>query len=293
MEGSLQELAKALECPCCYETPRPDTSVVGICKNGHTTCQPCGSTIVDRSGPCPVCRHNSFNVIKGHKLATSIIQILATFIVFKCKHDHCTTRLIGNMIVQHEKECSHKPIQCPRANCQFQGGLYRFLSGMHNCVIVCPVIEATYSWMFALNISYVYSLDCNMAQVSQKFKPIVLKGVTPEGFESCAYINIASRNDAILIYSGWLNKKNHMSEEHQNIKIEINAYVNSKAGRVGQFVSQYPKYEGEKIKDDTDGILLTRETLYNWSEWSCLHICEECNKRRRKPHMHLEVKISF
>lgn len=291
MDDVVRNLSKVLECVCCYEEPRPDTSTVGLCVNGHVTCEPCGTNLIETSKPCPICRQD-FSVTRGNKIVSTILENVSQHMMYHCKHDHCTTRLSGDAILQHEKECSHKPISCPRNNCQFRGGIYRFLEGMHKCVTVCRVSEPTNSWRFALNINLVYSVDYNLAKISDKFKPVVLKG-SADGFQSCAYINIASKNDAILIYSGWLNQKSHMSEEHQNVRVEISAYVNTKAGKIGNFVSQYPKYEEEHVRDDDDGIVLSRETLFNWSDWAYLHECQECEGKSKRSHMHIEVKMSF
>lgn len=285
------DLAKALECSCCFEEPRPDTTVFGICNNGHVTCRSCGTEISNRTFACPICRHSSFRIVKGHRMAMAIIQTLTQHVTYDCSHDECTTRLQGNLILQHEKECPHKPVQCPNLNCSYRGGVYRYLGGTHKCVRVCEKSEATNSWMCTLNIGLVYSVDYNVATVSDRFKPIVLKG-SVDGLSSSAYINIASKDDAILIYSGWLNRRQHVDINHQNTKITINAYIHTNVGRIGQFVSQFPKYEDEFVTDDSDGIYLSRETLFNWSDWSNAHHCEICDNRRQRPHMHLEIKMS-
>jgi hypothetical protein len=292
MDEALQDLSKSVECPCCYDEPRPGTTTVGMCNNGHMTCESCATYLINASSPCPICREKSIKVVKGHKLAVTVIQLMAQFLTYHCRHEHCTTRVMGHLIGQHEKECSHKPIRCPAANCRFSGGVYRYLEGMHKCVTVCPKKESTNSWKFGLSLNLVYSVDYNLARISDRFKPVVLKGLF-HGFPSCAFINMASREDAILIYSGWLNQKSHMGEEHQNIRLEIHAYVNTNTGKIGQFVSQYPRYEGEIVESDEDGIVLSRETLYNWSKWSHTHHCLECDRRTNKPHMHIEVKMSF
>lgn len=292
MEQAMQDLSKALECTCCFEEPRPGTTIVGMCDNGHMTCEICANNLLDRTMPCPICRENSIKIVKGHKLAVTVIDTMAQFLTYHCRHDHCSTRLKGHLIVQHEKECAHKPICCPKANCLFRGGVYRYLNGMHKCVTVCKMTESTNSWSFSLAINSVYSIDYNLARVSEKFKPIVLSGAI-DGYPSYAFITIASREDAILIYSGWLNQRSHIDEEHQNIRIDIHAYVNTSTGKIGQFVSQFPRYEGERVENDDDGIVLSRETLYNWSHWSHVHDCQQCDKRNKRPHMHIEVKMSF
>ena len=289
----VQDLKKALECPCCYDEPRPNTTTVGMCNNGHMTCESCGRRILQTGPSCPVCRHTSFRIVAGHMLTVTVIQILTNLLVYNCRHNNCGAEVLGKDLVKHETSCPHKPVHCPKITCLYKGPIYRFMENMHtSCISICDMTENNDLWDFTINIQNVFSFDHNLARISSRFKTVILKGTTSDGFESNAYINIKARPDAIMIYAGWLNMRGHVEEKYQNAKIDIYAYANTLTGRVGQFVTRFPKFDGELVEQDDDGVFLARHTLYKWAEWSCQFECHECPRRKRKAHMHIQVAIN-
>lgn len=115
----VQQLKNAVRCPCCLKKPEPNTSCVGMCENGHMTCEVCANQLIrNRSSLCPVCRQPNFKIIRGHFLAVSVIEILTAFLIYSCKHPNCKQTKQGNEIAQHEAQCSLKPIQCPVSTCR-------------------------------------------------------------------------------------------------------------------------------------------------------------------------------
>ena len=136
-----------------------------------------------------------------------------------------------------------------------------------------------------------FSFDSCDIEISDRFKPILLKGVTRNGFDSHAYINIIKVGGVAVIYIGWLNVKSHLDERYQNGKMSLAVYANTPNGRVGQFVQKSPKFEDEQVIRHEDGIFLPRHTLYNWAEWASNFKCFECNYKKGHPHVHVRVLL--
>lgn len=288
----VQQLKKSLECPCCLEEPRPNTTAVGLCSNGHMTCEPCAARLLQQANArCPVCRQPTFKIVRGHRLAMSVIQIMTAFLTYKCKHTDCPEQKTGDIIAQHEITCVHKPIQCPKKSCEYQGPVYTFMTGMHSgCVSVIDMNDDD-SWYFTINANHIYSFDTNEARLSDRFKPLVLKGTTSTGLDSHAVINIVARNGGIVLYAGWLNKRNHVEDKYgQKLRVEIFAYINTESGEIGQYAAKSPRFEGESVVHDEDGVYIPRRMIYNWSQWSSQYQCHECTAaRHKKPHIHVQV----
>jgi Zinc finger, C3HC4 type (RING finger) len=292
-QSLVQQLKKALECPCCMEVPLPDTVVVGMCSNGHLTCGMCAVQVLQRGNQCPVCRQPTLKIVRGHHLAVSVIHIMTSFMMYNCKHNSCTEIKSGAEITVHELRCIHKPIECPRNGCQYKAPIYKVMDNDHHaCLAIAERRDPDdESWYFSLAANHIYSFDTNEIRISHRFKPVLLKGTFGD-MESHAYINIVARNGGVVIYSGWLNKREHVDENiSNNLKIEIFAYVTTASGEVGQYASRNPKFEGESVQHDDEGVFIPRHILYNWSEWSCQYRCHECASSgvTRRPHIHFQI----
>lgn len=293
MENILHELASALECPLCFNRPKPDTTTVGMClSGGHMTCQQCAERLINTAPICPVCRQPDLKVIRGHKLAVSIIQILTAFTIYQCKHPTCDQHIIGSQLSLHERVCVEKPVCCPRHPvCAFKSPVYHFLSGAHaECVSICTRMEQSQTWNFVVHLKDVFSYDtCNVA-ISHRLKPVILAGVLADGFVSHAYIYVTKVLDMAVFYVGWMNVRAHVEDQYKHAKYTLSVYTNTIHGRIGQFVSQQPRFEGEKIDNYEDGLFVSKHTLFNWTDWTKTFKCHECFLQTGYPHVHVEVK---
>lgn len=287
----IAQLEKALECPCCLERPRPDATSVGMCLNGHMTCHPCGTQILDATSPCPICRQKNFQIVRGHKLAMSILNIVTAVLIYTCKHPNCDLEFIGTELTRHEERCPKKPIRCPKTTCLYSGPLTTFYNGQHTCVQVCPINVAKQSWNFELDLNLLYSFDRDEPIISGQFKPILLEGITEDGIVNHAFINAEKLLNSVVIYSGWLNTKLHLNDEHKNLKIDMFVYVNTKHGKMGQFVSKKPKFDQEKVEYLEDGVFVNHQDLYWWGKMSMKFKCKECPNKKERPHAHIEVTL--
>lgn len=292
---ALEQLRDALECPCCLNKPEPNTSVVGMCFNGHMICEPCGSKIIHLNtvALCPVCRTPNFHMVRGHYLAVSIIKILTAFLIYTCKHDNCLEQRNGNEIAEHEARCIYKPMQCPKEGCNFKAPLDLFMDGIHHSCLLINDIQEDGEWSVTINFDLIYSFDQNEVHVSSKFQPIILHGVSPVGLPSRAYVNIVSNNNGLVIYPGWFDNNGLLPQQFQHLKIDIFAYINTQSGKVGLYSSKSPVFENEKVKHGDDGIYIPKPMVYNWAKWSRQNKCHECVTNKRQSHLHLRVKFNI
>lgn len=294
MDGAiLQQLETALECPCCLERPRPDTTVVGLCLSGHMTCEQCAEQVVQRAPNCPVCRQANFSTVRGHKLAVSIIQIMTAFSLYSCKHLSCDEQVSGAGLARHEEICREKPVACPKhASCGYKAPIYKFFDGSHfNCVFLCHFNENSQTWSASVPIADIYSFDTSDITISNNFRPIILEGSFDGGnFVSHAFVNITKVLGMAVFYIGWLNIKSHAEEIYRNAKFSLSVYINTKYGPVGQFTIKAPLFEGEKIETFDEGVFVSKYTLFNWADWTKSFKCHECFLVKGFPHIHIEVK---
>lgn len=287
----LTQMESAMECPCCLNKPKPGETIVGMCLSGHMTCLECGEKVLQRSSLCPVCRQDNFQIVRGHKLATAMLQILTSFMVYTCKYPTCGQQIGGSDLIRHEERCLLKPVCCPRRlSCSFKAPVYQFLDGLHaRCVSLSNFNEQNQSWNIALDMSIIYSFDVSDISISNRFKPIILKG-TLGNFVSHAYVNIVKLVGMAVIYIGWLNKKTHVDERYQKTKFSLFVYANTCHGKVGQFIKKKPVFENEPHDKLEDAIFLSKSILYTWANWSQHYKCHECHLKKGYPHIHVEIK---
>lgn len=288
----LRQLEKSLECPCCLEAPKPGTTTVGMCFSGHITCHPCAIQVLNRNAACPSCRHPSFQIVRGHKLAVSVITIMTNFLVYVCKHPNCQQQVLGSNLLKHQDTCSQKPLLCPKPACAYWGPLHQFMNGHHSrCVTICSLAEVTQWWHFVIDLNHIYSVDDNEVKISSRFKPILLKGVTSNGFTSHAYISVEKLNGLAVIYCGWLNEKKHADEKYQNLSVNITSFINTPHGKVGQLSCRKPIFQFENVENAEDGVYINSETLLRWMNWSVDYKCQECGQSKGTPHLHVQVSF--
>lgn len=289
MDSVVEQLKKSLECPCCLEPPKPNTKVVGMCANGHMTCEACGINVLRTTTACPVCRQPNFKIVRGHRLAVDVIQIMTSMIVYVCKHDNCLVEKNGLEIALHEATCAQKPVLCPKVGCLFWSPVDVYLGGQHDsCVTICEIEHDM--WDFTVDANLIFNFDTNNVSLSSLLQPVVLKGMTESGIDSHAFINFREQNNYLLVSSGWLNTKEHMSQAIKDLKIEIFVYINTASGEVGQYAAKPPKFQGQELYQDDDGVCIPRHMLYNWAKWSTQYECPECpTEQRRIPHFHFHI----
>lgn len=289
----LEELKKILECPVCMDVPRPGTIEIGLCHNGHIACLECTRTILSQDKRCIICRQPGFQIVRGFSIAIKTIQLVANHLYYVCTYSHCRESMLGNVLLQHEKMCRYKPIGCPKMECNVNAPIDFFLEDRHNaCVKTIKRQLPLPGWHFVLDMDMVYCFDTNIARVSDLFCPIILTGKCCRGeIESHAFVNMISRQGSIVVYAGWLNNYNDVDDTIQNIRIDLSVFIHSASGKIGQFASKKPLFQGETIKNNSEGVSIARNTLYNWAEWSNRTICPECPDNNYKPHIHVQIVI--
>jgi hypothetical protein len=151
--------------------------------------------------------------------------------------------------------------------------------------------EDTRMWNFVLDMTTIYSFDTCDINISSRFKPVILIG-SIENFASHAFVNIVNVAGMAVVYLGWLNNKTHVEERYQKATFALSVYINTRHGRVGQFVQKNPIFSNEQLNKYDDGIYMTKNNLYNWADWTKDYKCQECTLRKGHPHVHVEVKLN-
>lgn len=98
-----------LECPVCFETIY--TSIFQ-CVNGHVFCEKC---LPHLQGHCPVCR-TTLNPPIRNRCLESILGIFS----FPCRFQ-CNTFVSFAKMLDHERICLLRPLQCPCSGCNWTG----------------------------------------------------------------------------------------------------------------------------------------------------------------------------
>lgn len=291
-----RELKELLKCPVCFGFPKKETNTVGICVNGHLTCDVCANAILKRrNAHCPECRNSNFQLVRGHKLTVSIINLIAQHELYACQYPNCQENVPGDEIDRHKKLCRHKPLECPKKSCIYKGPLSVFVSGQHYCLDICEMNESTKSWNFTLEIKDIYSMDAHQIKILPYFKPKLLVGFGNRGtdFINKTFISVAQSSDTVAIYPGWMDKKVDVCDESiKMLKIDIFGYINTQSGVIGQSTTTNLKFIGENVTLNDGVFYLAKHTLWSWTEWSNQYQCHECsNRTKKRPHIHL--KVSF
>jgi len=146
------------------------------------------------------------------------------------------------------------------------------------------------AWSLVMPFDVIYCFDKNEIDISQKFKPIRMKGTTTNGYESRAYIDLTLRSSGLVIYSGWLDKQKDAEAKYANLKVEVFAYINTASGQIGHYSSKPPRYENTSVQHYQDGVFIPKHMIYNWAKWSGQSICPECQKQNS--HFHIRIKFN-
>lgn len=164
------------------------------------------------------------------------------------------------------------------------------MMGRHNaCVDVVDTMKDNV-WCLTMDFDKIYCFDRNLVNISQHFKPIIIKGTTTAGYESRAYIDLTLRNTGLIIYSGWLDKREDVEAKYTNLKVEVFAYINTAFGEIGHYSSKSPRYQHENVEHAEDGVYIPKHMVYNWSKWSKEFKCLECCKQ--SAHFHIRIKFN-
>jgi len=101
---TMDDLKDRVKCPVCLEVPR--VGPIFACPNGHHVCAKC------KRGTCPVCRE-----VMGNNQSLLALDVIEN-ILHKCQFVKCDDRFpLGAELAGHEKNCKHREVSCPKANC--------------------------------------------------------------------------------------------------------------------------------------------------------------------------------
>jgi len=103
-EEYIKDLVK---CCVCFEVPR---SYLHQCSSGHIICCICRPKL----GKCPLCQ------VKLSDSRNLAVERILDAIPLNCKFNSngCKEEFLKNLLLEHEKKCPHRVIQCPDLACK-------------------------------------------------------------------------------------------------------------------------------------------------------------------------------
>ena len=288
----MEEISKLFKCPCCYETPKPGpNNEIGLCANGHVCCYRCSRDLMEQKTECPVCRSPNIVQTTSHYTVNGLLSIFSSITNYSCKHEGCPAVFQGNIIDKHEIHCEFSPVRCPN-RCGEPHIFQRLTSGKHPCVkMVLPDKSTNSIWNTTINIEDIFSVSSYSICVSKSFKPRMFSNPLSPPPTDRLFLNVEPfAFHGVMLFVGCIAHSTDSSPLMNNITSHIEAFVFTKEGSVGYSGIGRILYDNEKIKQSTDGIYLTNQTLINWIKWGYNYTCKVCPDN---PKMHIHVAVSL
>jgi len=114
-----------LECPVCFEVPR-SKPIFHCVSNGHLICGNCHPKLAK----CPKCRGPLGNC--RSLISENMLELVQLSHVCKFSKEGCEVELTGDLLVNHEKKCHYRLVNCPDVNCGAKISLSKVLDHMSN-----------------------------------------------------------------------------------------------------------------------------------------------------------------
>lgn len=178
-----RKMFKLIECPVCLDIFRPGTTAVGTCRFGHILCMDCTNTMTGQHiYSCPVCRSETLEGVSHHYFAISVIDALTEMTFYNCRYPACKEWIMGGVLLAHERDCTDRPLVCPREHCKLATPYRQFVDGSHACFLhkeakLVKGIEGERSaniWEFMLDLEDVFCFDMCREMIFKHFRPVIL-----------------------------------------------------------------------------------------------------------------------
>ena len=118
-----------IQCVVCHDLPM--TTPVGNCEMGHIICKRCHHFLRSEQKAskrmhtpivkCPVCRVDLLPKLCRNLLADLILTNINKKRKLTCRFEGCETTDSPEKIVEHEKRCEMRTLQCPYDKCNWFG----------------------------------------------------------------------------------------------------------------------------------------------------------------------------
>jgi len=114
-----------LECPVCLEVPR-SKPIFHCTSNGHLICGNCHPKLEE----CPKCRGPLGNC--RSLILENMLDVVQLSHVCKFSKEGCEVELVEDLLVDHEKKCQYRLVNCPEADCEAKISLSKVVDHISN-----------------------------------------------------------------------------------------------------------------------------------------------------------------
>lgn len=301
LEEVARQFESLLECPVCLEVPRPMTTTMGFCVNGHLFCGSCTMQLnTEKDATCPVCRAPQVFFSHSNIFIKKMFNILGSFTVSKCEFEHCPYFAVGKDMFIHERFCCYRPISCPR--CKDWKIFPSIFSGDHNCFVVCEAIFSTplrlntLQWEMTIDVSSVLDLNTDEIFVRPDTRPILLRVYDDTDFRAYVYPFYDSYNRYLVFNVRWLALRAHTDYTVKRYKFRIKVSMSTKYGPMTKGSLTSPAFDCEQVSIfDFEGVRMRKSELMAWlgmGNFGSGQVCSECQSTNmiEKAHLHIFVE---
>lgn len=286
----VERIHKVMECPCCFEFPKTGPrNEIGLCENGHVTCFRCFEQVMRTQKECPSCRNKNFCLSTSHYAVNGIFTILSAVAKYSCSHQGCSIQIVGPSIVEHETNCSFKPLKCPKLGCKESVPLFSFMDKQHSCMeLIYPHPFQQQHWHMVIQMDEMFSINTFRIAISKHYRPklLVTDGTLPSEH---LYVNIAPFNsENVVIYLNSLNPRKDTPQPGQQVMFHLKAFIYTHMGKVGYSNISPIHFPNETLRNASDGVCLHYNTLIEWLRWIKDFTCAKC-PNHQPLHMHIVV----
>lgn len=304
LEEVARQMEAVFECPVCLEAPRPMTTTMGFCANGHLFCSACTLQLHDQTNNlCPVCRAPHIFISHYNMFVKKMFSILGSFAVYKCEFDYCPFVDVGKDLLIHERFCCFRPVTCPK--CEGFGLFANIFWGDHTCFALCDVTksepiqlqEGKMLWEFAMDVRGMMDLDTDDIVIGESVRPILLRIDNDTDFRAYVYPQYDIVYNYLVFNVRWLALKAYSDYTVQRLKFKIKVTMSTEYGTMSKGCLVRPLFHCESLTGtDFDGVRMKNHEIRSWLSMANFgegHLCKECHSAKliNRPHFHILVEM--
>lgn len=314
-------LGALLECPICYEVPKPGTKSMAMCSAGHVVCRQCFKTMqkTEVSLTCPRCRDKTFTLQPNNYLIYNLSEMLVLGRIIKCPYaPACTFEGLGNVVGPHQQTCPHMPMYCINWHCDQKLGFFEMVASHQNCykslqttkVEVLDDNQKRLTWSTHFSFTDIFDMHKNCLWVQESFKPILLQHPTNQDFRAY-FVPILATEEKIQMSMAWLSDTCNAPATIQTLRPHMTVLFPTRLGEFGTSSREtfwfnedmasfnYPFSASQQnlicmqVKHPKT-ILFEKQQLLHWLKLAHREKCPSCDASTasRGPHIHINIEIT-
>ena len=282
----MEDCISALECPVCFQVPKPSDPTWMDCDYGHAICSICHHQCQDRDA-CVTCRDRSMMEQPVSIPRKKIIEALFRYSLFSCPNLSCSKQIEGPLLDQHAKECKHRIVPCPKPGCHYRRSWHEFTL---TPLTPCYKIESAWTREEGWDVPYTFDEIFNLSG-----KRRILTTIIEENHQGKTYCRATlhfeySRNRDICFYVTWEDKRENCSERvrNQRVLLAANTYVYGGHLTAAEMTRMNFVAEDYMAGDETRQLVIPNRNFMIWhGESSRANECLKCGVTIQ--HFHVQV----